>query len=508
MGAATIHFCAPYVGGLRFRRAAVDRCDARTGGQRCCPRRRLLVDRQRWRRALHQPQALRRPVEAGHLDGAGHRLQGQRAARQLRALRQDPRDRHLARALPPLRPVHPRGVAALPHPHSVDPRRDQGRERLRHPRRLLDGLQGPHAGPPAGRDRHGRPGRHLRSAHQHHDRHAPPALARQPRRRRPRAHHRRLPRRPRLAGPLRLHRPAVLVHAAVSEDGPRALLPVQGRGAARPRCGAVARFATAARAIDSRSRVSKHEGRLTPRQWRRQWIDARNRHGGRELNPNVELIIRILVGTALGAIIGYERDIHGRPAGLRTHAIVALASATFMVVSTHLAYFQGYRPGDFTEIDGSRIAASALAGLGFLAGGAILRTGLSIHGLPTAAGLWLPAAIGLCAGGGMYAESVAATVIGVTTLSMLRRFEDKDDRTRRRLTLTLTQSALPTQALVAKLADLDLLPTVEGWNLESAASLRQLTLAVRLPRGDGEARLVAALGSEAGITRMQLDAVS
>ena len=105
----------------------------------------------------------------------------------------------------------------------------------------------------------------------------------------------------------------------------------------------------------------------------------------------------------------------------------------------------------------------------------------------------------------MYAESVAATVIGVTTLSMLRRFEDKDDRTRRRLTLTLTQSALPTQALVAKLADLDLLPTVEGWNLESAASLRQLTLAVRLPRGDGEARLVAALESEAGITRMQLD---
>jgi putative Mg2+ transporter-C (MgtC) family protein len=226
------------------------------------------------------------------------------------------------------------------------------------------------------------------------------------------------------------------------------------------------------------------------------------------LNPNVELIVRILVGTALGAIIGYERDIHGRPAGLRTHAIVALASATFMVVSTHLAYFQGYRPGDFTEIDGSRIAASVVSGIGFLAGGAILRSGLSIHGLTTAAGLWLVAAIGLCAGGGMYAESVAATVIGVTTLSMLRRFEDKDDRTRRRLTLTLTQSALPTQALVAKLADLDLLPTVEGWNLESAASLRQLTLAVRLPRGDGEARLVAALESEAGITRMQLDAVS
>lgn len=226
------------------------------------------------------------------------------------------------------------------------------------------------------------------------------------------------------------------------------------------------------------------------------------------MSLNLELIVRIIVGTALGAVIGYERDIHGRPAGLRTHAIVALASATFMVVSTHLAYFQGYRQGDFTEVDGSRIAASVVSGIGFLAGGAILRTGVSIQGLTTAAGLWLVAAIGLCAGGGMYAESVAATIIGVTALTVLRRFEDKDDRTRRRLTLTLAQNAIATDALVAKLASLDLLPAVEGWNLEAATSQRQLTLAVRLPRDEGETRLITALGSEPGITRMQLDAVT
>jgi putative Mg2+ transporter-C (MgtC) family protein len=203
------------------------------------------------------------------------------------------------------------------------------------------------------------------------------------------------------------------------------------------------------------------------------------------LTLNVELVVRILVGTALGGVIGYERDIHGRPAGLRTHAIVALASATFMVVSTHLAYFQGYHAGDFTEVDGSRIAASVVSGIGFLAGGAILRTGFTVQGLTTAAGLWLVASIGLCAGGGMYVESVAATVIGVAALTILRRFEDKDDRIRRRLLLTLTDSAVATDALVAKLAMLDLLPTVEGWNKETTSSLRQLTLAVRLPRSDG-----------------------
>lgn len=220
---------------------------------------------------------------------------------------------------------------------------------------------------------------------------------------------------------------------------------------------------------------------------------------------DAELVLRILVGTALGAVIGYERDIHGRPAGLRTHALVALASATFMVVSTHLAYYQHYQRGDFTEVDGSRIAASVVSGIGFLAGGAILRNGITIQGLTTAAGLWLVAAIGLCAGGGLYVESVAATLVGVAALTFLRRFEDKDDRTRRRLTLTLGKDAIGNQALIAKLAALDLMPTLEGWNRESAGGTRQLTLGVRLPRTDGEATLVHALENEPGIAKMQLD---
>ncbi len=223
------------------------------------------------------------------------------------------------------------------------------------------------------------------------------------------------------------------------------------------------------------------------------------------MNLDLELVIRIVVGTALGAVIGYERDIHGRPAGLRTHAVVALASATFMVVSTHLAYYQHYQRGDFTEIDGSRIAASVVSGIGFLAGGAILRNGISVQGLTTAAGLWLVAAIGLCAGGGLYIESVAATVLGIGSLTMLRRFEDKDDRVRRRLTLTLTREALANQLMIAKLASLDLMPTLEGWNQENAGGIRQLTLGMRLPRVEGEARLVTALEAEPGIARMQLD---
>lgn len=221
------------------------------------------------------------------------------------------------------------------------------------------------------------------------------------------------------------------------------------------------------------------------------------------MSQDVELIVRVLVGTLLGGVIGYERDIHGRPAGLRTHALVGLASATFMVVSTHFVFFQHYHEGDFIAIDASRIASAVVSGMGFIAGGAILRTGLSIQGLTTAAGLWLVAAIGLCAGAGMYVESVAVSIVGVVVLTLMRRFEDKDDRVRRQLTLTLNREAIATEALMNRLEASDLSPTIVGWNRD--AESRQLTLAVRLPREDGESRLVSALDGEPGIERMKLD---
>ena len=221
------------------------------------------------------------------------------------------------------------------------------------------------------------------------------------------------------------------------------------------------------------------------------------------LDLDLQLVLSIIVGTFLGGVIGYERDIHGRPAGLRTHALVALASSTFMVVSTHMVYFQDYHHGDLVEVDSSRIAASVVSGIGFLAGGAILRTGISVQGLTTAAGLWLVAAIGLCAGGGMYVESVATTLVGIVVLTMLRRFEDKDDRVRRRLHLTLTDGASQTEALIERLRERDVIASLEGWDREGTR--RQLVLALRLPRHDGEQQLVAALEAEPGIARMQLD---
>lgn len=223
---------------------------------------------------------------------------------------------------------------------------------------------------------------------------------------------------------------------------------------------------------------------------------------------HAELALRILVGTVLGSIIGYERDLHGRPAGLRTHALVALASATFMVVSTHFIFFQGYKEGQLVEADASRIAASVVSGIGFLAGGAILRTGFTVQGLTTAAALWLVAAIGLAAGGGMYVESGLVTLIGVVALTLLRRFEDKDDRTmaRRNLWITLGEGAPTVAALMKKLEALGAQVTERGQELDVVAKTTTATLEMRLAATVTVERVVSELGREAGVLKLRVDA--
>jgi putative Mg2+ transporter-C (MgtC) family protein len=173
------------------------------------------------------------------------------------------------------------------------------------------------------------------------------------------------------------------------------------------------------------------------------------------LISHLEMITRITAGAALGAVIGYERDRHGRPVGLRTHLIVSMAAATFMVISSQFVYYQHYAKEDLVSVDTSRIAASVVSAVGFLAGGAILRTGASVQGMTTAAGLWLVTAIGMCAGAGMFLEGGVVTFMGLVTLTILRVFEDKEDHMqRRRVTVVLGDQAKDITAVIDALAKL------------------------------------------------------
>jgi putative Mg2+ transporter-C (MgtC) family protein len=220
---------------------------------------------------------------------------------------------------------------------------------------------------------------------------------------------------------------------------------------------------------------------------------------------HAELVGRIVVGACLGGVIGYERDRHGRPVGLRTHLIVAMAAATFMVVSAHFVYFQGYGKDDLVNVDGSRIAASVVSGIGFLAGGSILRAGLTVQGITTAAGLWLVTAIGLCSGGGMYVEAVSVTAIGLVALTALRRFEDKDDRVRRRILLVLDDGAPPVSAIVDALIALGAIAAELEYDRRLADKKRvTVTLDVRLPLKLGLPRLIDCLESQPGVRRIHV----
>src|SRR5919202_5158819 len=128
------------------------------------------------------------------------------------------------------------------------------------------------------------------------------------------------------------------------------------------------------------------------------------------LPVDVELMLRILLAFLLGGLIGYEREIIQRPAGLRTHMLVAAGSAAFTIASIYAFVGQG------TVRDPGRVAAQIVTGIGFLGAGTIWRTPSTVRGLTTAASIWLVAAAGLLAGAGMYAIAVFTTECGFITL--------------------------------------------------------------------------------------------
>jgi putative Mg2+ transporter-C (MgtC) family protein len=140
----------------------------------------------------------------------------------------------------------------------------------------------------------------------------------------------------------------------------------------------------------------------------------------------VEILLRFVLASVLGGVIGLEREIHGREAGVRTYLLVSLGSALIMVISEFLAV--KYEGGPFREIlrgDPGRIAAQAISGIGFLGAGVILRYKETIRGLTTAACMWVVCAIGLCVGAGYYLFGITVSAIALGSLIGLKSWEKK-----------------------------------------------------------------------------------
>src|SRR6476646_7576937 len=133
-----------------------------------------------------------------------------------------------------------------------------------------------------------------------------------------------------------------------------------------------------------------------------------------------EVSFRLGLAAVLGGAIGVERELRDREAGIRTHLLVSLGSALFTLVSAY-GFHEFLTSGDaVVRADPTRIAAQIVTGIGFLGAGAIIREGLSIRGLTTAATLWVVAAIGMACGAGYYWPAAAATVLTIFALWPLR----------------------------------------------------------------------------------------
>jgi putative Mg2+ transporter-C (MgtC) family protein len=133
-----------------------------------------------------------------------------------------------------------------------------------------------------------------------------------------------------------------------------------------------------------------------------------------------EALARLAIAAGLGAAVGFERELRDREAGIRTHLLVSLGSALFTIVSAFGFHEFLVAGGNVVRADPTRIAAQIVTGIGFLGAGAIIREGLSVRGLTTAATLWVVAAIGMASGAGYYWPAVAATALTIFALWPLR----------------------------------------------------------------------------------------
>jgi putative Mg2+ transporter-C (MgtC) family protein len=208
-----------------------------------------------------------------------------------------------------------------------------------------------------------------------------------------------------------------------------------------------------------------------------------------------EAILRLLVAAVLAGAIGAEREIREREAGFRTHQLVAVGAALFTLVSAYAWRDFSFSTPRGVVFDPTRIAAQIVTGVGFLGAGAIIRQGLSVRGLTTAATLWAVAAIGVASGAGYYTAAVATTVIVLVSLWPLRvlghrvfaRLRPEEER-RLRVDLVGGQNAAPLLAAVERFGG-----QVRSFSLDDEGDKRTVVMDVEFGEEDQATGAVARL---------------
>jgi putative Mg2+ transporter-C (MgtC) family protein len=208
----------------------------------------------------------------------------------------------------------------------------------------------------------------------------------------------------------------------------------------------------------------------------------------------LEILLRVALAALLGGAIGFERELRYREAGLRTHMLVAVGAALFTLVSAYAWTDWRFSNASGVVFDPTRIAAQVVTGIGFLGAGAIIRQGLSVRGLTTAATLWVVAAIGMATGAGFYTAAVITTVLVLLSLYPLRvvafRISERLRPEEGRLAVELASGATNVSVLEAVEAAG---AQVRSLEFEEEGDVRRVDMRVRIQSGRSAAELLDAL---------------
>ncbi|QKJ87237.1 MgtC/SapB family protein [Paramixta manurensis] len=215
----------------------------------------------------------------------------------------------------------------------------------------------------------------------------------------------------------------------------------------------------------------------------------------------MDLLLRIALAGVLGGLIGLERQMRAKEAGLRTHILVGIGSAMFMIVSKY--GFDDILNQTHIGLDPSRIAAQVVSGMGFLGAGTIIIQKQMVKGLTTAAGLWVTAAIGLVIGSGLYEIGIYGTVLALVVLEVFRRISHWLIGQHHTLIVQLKPKSVPS-VLLALQKDRIRYGQISVVNRDKESGLCELTIEVTLARSVSGSNLYEHLLEVKGVESVEV----
>jgi putative Mg2+ transporter-C (MgtC) family protein len=211
----------------------------------------------------------------------------------------------------------------------------------------------------------------------------------------------------------------------------------------------------------------------------------------------LDIAVRLVASLVVGGLIGLERSYHGRPAGFRTHSLVCLSTSLLMLVTVYeTRWFSSVVPGHIS-LDPTRIAQGIMTGIGFLGDGTIIKDGLSVRGLTTAASIWITAAIGILIGIGFYFPALIATILTLGTLSVFRWIENQIPAQfyAQFVIRFARKEAMPEAEMRRMLEDYGFTIANLNYRLDVESDSFEYQMVIRTNREDNASRLAQALNS-------------